>query len=507
MPSLSNNILTVTEPTISLESFDIANVEEGEAYDKQFPKMSKFVGDQYPALRINRFDFDRQDVVDFELNLDGIVPYMKATVRDSKGTFTKGQYPADGDIVMLYIRSKDETLYKPIRMDFDITEVSSDAGTSEAYSGGGGDDPGGGGASAAITMTITGVLRLPGLYAETCKTYPEANSYDFFITLADELQLGFASNENSTDDLMKRLCPFDTKFKLMSDAIDSAYKDDNSFFTAYIDPYYYLTLVNVNKQITFDEKIEDTLMSFIQDPSIDRKVSSDTPVIQSEVKLYLTNHVQKRGSNLFIDKYRLINNAATVTLNDGYRRIIQYYDDVDKEYRTFTVEPLTTENLPPDQAPLKGKLTPDGERMYNEQQKYKYVGKQGKNVHRNYYYAQMLNYKNNVELEKMYLEVELETTNLSLYRFQLIPVIIYEQGVMQTSVQEQKEQLNQDRGEEMKDKKGEKGDVKNGNMEMKVNERLTGIYTIARIFISYDEAEGRMKQKMHLFRREWPNVP
>ena len=89
MPSLSNNILTVTEPTISLESFDMANIEEGEAYDKQFAKMSKFAGDQYPALRINRFDFNKDDVVDFELNLDGIVPYMKATVRDSKGTFTK----------------------------------------------------------------------------------------------------------------------------------------------------------------------------------------------------------------------------------------------------------------------------------------------------------------------------------------------------------------------------------------------------------------------------------
>jgi hypothetical protein len=505
MPSLSNNILTVTEPTISLESFDMANIEEGQEYDKQYDRMSKFAGDQYPAIRINRFDFNKEDVVDFELNLDGIVPYMKATVRDSKGTFTKGQYPSDGDVVMLYIKSKDETLYKPIRMDFDITEVSSDAGNSEAYSGGGGDEKGGG--SDPVSINITGVLRLPGLYAETCKTYPEANSYDFFITLADELQLGFASNEDRTDDLMKRLCPFDTKFKLLGDALDSAYKDDNSFFKAYIDPYYYLTLVNVNKQVTFDEKLEDTLSSLIQDPSISKHIENDTSVTQNEVKLYLTNQYAKRGSNLYIEKYKLINNAATITLNDGYRRIIQYYDDVDKEYRTFTVEPLTTENLPPDQAPLKGKLTAEGERIYNEQQKYKYVGKQGKNVHRNYYYAQMLNYKNNVELEKMYLEVELETTNLSLYRYQLLPVIIYEQSPVNSAVQEQKEVLNQERGEEMKDKKGDEGDLKNGNLNLKVNERLTGIYTIARIFITYDEVEGRMRQKMHLFRREWPNTP
>jgi hypothetical protein len=500
MAAISNNILTVTEPTIQLEPFEIGNSETADKPNTNNDRTSKFSGDQFPAIRINKVDFNREDIISFTLDLDSIVPKFNIVVRDGKGVLTKSRYPSDGDVVNVLIRSKDEEVYKPIRMDFDIIEISTTPlSTPESYSGGSENE-------GTVEVAITGVTRLPGLYAETCKSYPEDSSYNYFIDVAQELEIGFASNEDSTDDAMKRLCPFDTKFKLMSDSASSAYKDDNSFFTLYIDPYYYLNLVNVNKQITFDENLEDTLNSMIQDASTSKTVD-DGGNNAIDDKLYLTNSNTKRGSATYVTKYRLVNNAANVTLSDGYRRIIQYYDDVDREYRSFTVEPLTTENLPADQAPLKGKLTAQGDKMYKIQQKYKYVGKQGKNVHTNYYYAQMLNYKNMLELEKMYLEIELETANMALYRYQIIPVIVYEQNAEKAEQQEQKEIKAQDEGTEMKNKKGIEGDLNNGLQKQKVDEKLTGIYTIGRINYTYDEQEGRIRQKLSLFRREWPNTP
>ena len=188
--------------------------------------------------------------------------------------------------------------------------------------------------------------------------------------------------------------------------------------------------------------------------------------------------------------------------------VIQYYDDVDKEYRSFIVEPLTTDSLPPDQAPLKGKYDEEGKKMYKEQQKFLYVGKQGKNVHDSYYYAHILNDKNKKELEKMYLEVELETANMALYRYQIIPIVMFEQSTQMAEIQEQKEIKAEQAGGAMKDKQGEKGDVsKAGPFKKKIDEKLTGIYTIARINYTYNEEEGRIKQKIALYRREWPNVP
>jgi len=500
MGAIKNNILTVTEPTIKLEKFEIINIEEGQANDKNNDKLSKFSGDQFPAIRINKHDFNREDILSFSLDFESMLPTLSIKVKDSKGTFTKGQYPQDGDVVMLYIKSKDEKVFKPIRMDFDITEISTSPITSAESMSAASESEG------PVEIAIEGVVRLPGLFAEISKSYPKDTSYNYFIDVAEELQAGFASNDDSTADEMVRICPYDTRYKLLKDYSDSVYKDDDSFFTLYLDAYYYFNLVNINKQINFSKDLEDTLSSFIQDASASRTVEDGATTYDD--KLYLTNSKAKQGTSFYMSKYRIVNNAANVTLGDGYRRIMQYYDDVDKTYRTFTVEPLTTKELPPDQAPLKGKYDKEGAKMYKEQQKYKYVGKQGKNVHDNYYYAQMLNYKNKLELEKMYLEVELETANLSLYRFQVIPVIVIEQSAMQAEIQEQKEVNANNAGTAMKEKKGEIGDLQTaGPQKQKVDEKLTGVYTIARINYTYNEEEGRIKQKISLYRREWPNVP
>jgi hypothetical protein len=50
MGAIANNILTVTEPTIKLEKFEIIDIESGAEDDKSSDKMSKFTGDQFPAI-------------------------------------------------------------------------------------------------------------------------------------------------------------------------------------------------------------------------------------------------------------------------------------------------------------------------------------------------------------------------------------------------------------------------------------------------------------------------
>ena len=137
MGAIANNILTITEPVIKLEKFEIGNTETGDGPNRNNDRMSKFAGEQFPAIRINKFDFNREDVLSFTLNLDDMLPTMTAVVKDTKGQFTKSQYPEDGDVVMIYIRSKDESVFKPIRMDFDITEITTTPfSTPEASSGG-----------------------------------------------------------------------------------------------------------------------------------------------------------------------------------------------------------------------------------------------------------------------------------------------------------------------------------------------------------------------------------
>ena len=517
MGAISNNILTVTEPTIVLDAFDIIDMQSGNAGSesntneptnadriKKNDNMSKFAGGTYPAVRINGYDFDKADIALFEMSLNGFLPTANIVVNDNRGLFSAGQYPKDGDVLSIYIRSSDEEIYKPIRMDFDILNVDAppiDA-ASQASPGDRNTNPN----ITPIRYTFECRIKIPGLYKDVCKAYTSGTLFTHLEEISTELKIGFASNVDDTADEMTRVCAYDNRLKFIKEQILSAYKSDNHFFVGSIDPYYYLNLVDLNNQLKYDEELEDTLTSMTIDLTEDANYGSEQN--QGEAKLYLTNvskgHV---GTDKYILAYSLQNSAAEVTQQNGYKRIMKYYDVGSKEYLTFDIEPLTSESLPQGMSPLKGKYD---EERYTDEIKYKYVGKQSTNVHDNYLFAQVHNYQNISELEKLYLTVELEKANMTLYKFQKIPIIIYDNSLMKTEARTQKEKKTEDLT-------GSSGDVDGSSIKSekadsitdqygaaKLDKYLTGIYVIVGIDYEYRQGYKAIKQKLKLYRREWP---
>lgn len=510
MGAVTKNILTVTEPTIELDTFDIPDVEAGDgSRDKNHDHLSKYTGDTYPAIRINEYDFGKQDIEYFKLSIRGFLPTLTVTIRDTRGVFSLSHYPKDGDVLSLYIRSKDEEVFKPIRSDFDIINVDGPPvgnQTNRSYSM---STEEGGLKSAGAKFTFECIMKVPNLLGETCQGFDEDTSFNHLEKMAEELKLGFASNVTDTSDKMVRFCPFDTRIKFIKDHTETAYKDDNSFFTSYIDPYYYLNFVDVNQQLQYDDNVEDSLATIVEDLTVDKGAKDAEPAF--ETKLYLTNldkgHVQ---TSKYVAGYNIVNNASEVSLKNGYKRIIQYYDDDDKEYRTFDIEALTGENLPKDLNPLKNRNDKEGEDRYKNQVKYKYVGKQSSgekdgNTHLNYLYSIINNYQNLQELNKMYIDVDLPTANMTLYRFQKVPLIIYETDAHKTTVMKQREDNNKEAGGETRENEGT-GDAENtGFNSPKVNTFLTGVYVITGIDYIYSQSNQGIKQRVSLYRREWPN--
>jgi hypothetical protein len=518
MGAISNNILTITEPTIVLEAFDIIDVQSGNAGSesstneptnadrtKKQDNMSKLAGGAYPSVRVNGYDFNKDHIVHFEMDLNSFLPTATIVINDSRGLFSAGQYPKDGDALMLYIRSSDEEIYKPIRMDFDILSVEAPPVDAESQS-----SPGDRSTNPNVSpmrYTFECRIKIPGLYKDICKSYSSGTLFTHLEEISSELKIGFASNVDDTSDEMTRVCAYDNRFKFIKEQILSAYKSDNHFFVGCIDPYYYLNLVDLNNQLKYDEELEDTLTAMTIDLTGDANYGSEQN--QGETKLYLTNvskgHV---GTDKYILAYSLQNNAAQVTQDNGYKRIMKYYDAATREYLTFDVEPLTSESLPQGMAPLKGKLDED---RYQDEVKYKYVGKQSANVHENYLFAQIHNYQNVTELEKLYLTVELEKANMTLYKFQRIPIIIYDNSTMKNESKKQKEKKTEDLS-------GSTGDVDGSSIKSEkadnitdqygapqLDKYLTGIYVIAGIEYEYKKGYKGIKQKLKLYRREWPN--
>ena len=220
--ALENKILSITNPTIVLD--EIAILDRESSKDTKFKslleKPSRKIGDMIPEVVINGYNFNADEFVSIIIDETGFIPTVQLSIVLSNGIFTSNSFPTDGDVVSVYIRSKIKT-YKPIRCDFEITGVNSSLSTDNS-----GD---------IISYTINGMLRVPYLTSEHCKAFKSKNTFDTLLDVSNELKLGFASNETTTNDVMTYICGFDTYGDFIRDTTLSAYKDEESFFGSFID--------------------------------------------------------------------------------------------------------------------------------------------------------------------------------------------------------------------------------------------------------------------------------
>jgi hypothetical protein len=141
--------------------------------------------------------------------------------------------------------------------------------------------------------------------------------------------------------------------------------------------------------------------------------------------ILLTNDIAFSESNLFFDKYTVINKSTSISLDRGYKTLIKYYNQVSKEYLFFKVDSITDSTNT--KVILKGK--PKDNQFRKENLEYVYKGKLDiDNSHINYLYADIQNDRNITDLEKIGLELEMKTPNYNLYRYQKVGVAISNQA-------------------------------------------------------------------------------
>jgi hypothetical protein len=498
--SVSSNILTVIEPRLVLDEVQIKNFSEDEgAGPSQIP--SKRVGDLRPMVTINGYSITNADLLNFELELTGDLPRLYVVFQDSLNLFTIDNYPKDGALINVRIASKNATTYKSIRMDFDILDVYS--------------DPVFGDMSIPI-YRINGICSIPGLFSEDCKSFGEGTSLDHLEAMATDLKIGLATNITAPKDLMKRILPYSSRIDFIKDTVDSSYIGEESFQTFHIDQYYYLNFVDVNAQFNIKADFEDAYTTFLQDVSTDIKNSGVDEMLG---KLMLTNNLNLKGMSNHIETYTLLNNAAKIVARQGYSRSVQYYDegDQEKKLREFKIESMTSKDMKPIESPLKGRYGSSGKAVYELERKHKFLGRQfysddakSKNNHLNYNYGIVQNIINMAELEKLQLVVELGTNDNAFYRFQKVPVIIYEHSAQKKGMVDLKEERLKEVGMPEGHFDGAKQEPALNSIEggestgiPKINELLSGNYLVGSIIYRYTKEEG-MKQRLHLLRREWP---
>jgi hypothetical protein len=474
--SLSRKILSITKPSILLDEIAIIDRESpGKPLPGISNKESRTTGDIIPAVMINGYTFDGDELSSIIIDETGFLPTVQLVITTYNGIFLSTSYPKDGDLISVYIRSKIKEL-KPIRCDFEITGVSSPF----SY-----DNTG-----EYITFTFNGFLRVPFLFTEHCKAFKDKNSFDALLAVSKELKVGFASNETVTTDKMTWLCGFNTYDEFIKETTMSAYKDEDSFYGSFIDKYYYLNFVNINNQ--FSEKIDiDNAFELLNATGKDYlKDSAPKEVSKDDYKLILSNMDSLKGTTMFIEKYTLLNKVGQVNQENGYRRYVQFWDQnfktqsLKEKYQSFFVEPTITKNVK-NKILLRGR---PGEDIVDKHNKYKWLGTQhsGKdgNVHDNFLFAKVLNWQNREELEKLVLKVQTSHVNLNIYRGMTIPIVI-------VNTADSRKNASADAEEPIVDQ------------AFTVDRFLSGSYMVIGIKYKFDISVGLHKSELYLAKREW----
>lgn len=487
MSSIERNILTVIEPTIVLDELAIPDVESGTENSEGVSikeKPSKFTN-VIPILRINQYDVQGDRLEMFMLDCTGLYPTCRFSFFDNDGLFTARHFPTDGGIVQLYIRSGgEETTFKPIRIDFTIENII---------------PLGGGGSTDSVSsILVEGRMNIPNLFTEKVE-FQIGNSWDALLNIAEGLKLGYASNINNTDDSQTWTNPYDTSMKFIEDIVANSYINDDSFFTAYIDPYYYLTLVEVNRLFGQEDDLESSLMYAQNASDTIGAVGADS---EYEFPNMLSNIIQMQGTSKYISTYQQINKSGQISKNNGYKRFTQFWDLNAKEFVSEFVDPIVS-NTPGMVPATKGRLiNGEVEGPRNEQVKYKYMGTQGDNVHPNFMYSAILNYQNLAEINKFGMVIELDMINPSICKYSRMYCQILEfspaaKSVLLASTIDENVPDGAQRRTPTEDNVGNDSSSESGI----INEYLTGFYVITGIeyFLT---RPGGLRQRLHLRRRE-----
>ena len=413
------------------------------------------------------------------------------SIFDSVGTFTSVTFPKKNPLLTVYI-AKSHLKLNELCQTFLITDIQ----------------------SIPMGPSITrydfyGELYIPKLNGNFVKSYPNMTSQEALQKIARELEIGYASNEETFDDKMTWINPnlnYKAFIKMIS---DHAFKNKDTFFECFIDRYYTLCLVNVENQFKPFDSDKDIPMGYSAtsteylDLSL-AKDAADSLSIDEQVPIILTNGSNLgAGSDFTIVEYSMVSENGSILQRSGFRKRLQMYQHGEEDaLKNWFVEPLSTVSLDAEQVhqtPDLTDYTDDGNEIV------KWMGTDYGNAHISYKYAKLVNHHNREETEKNLLRVKLDGINHNISRGARLAVDIYGDRLKKSSDDSVKDELTVQDSQQDREKTGR--DTASAQVK---DEYLSGAYYVKSISYHYNasaESRQRFSTVMILSRRSWLPEP
>lgn len=456
-----HDTIVIFDPTISLEEIKIFN--RGDSDGSEITEQK--AGALSPIVKINDMLFQDTDIQNFHLSYTRIIPELVVWLQDSSGFFTSQKtIPKDGDIVSVYMKSEIKDI-KPIRQDFRILDVNRMSGDINGDNG---------------VYAISAILHVD---INTPKDeYYEDNSNKVLQSLARNLKLGFATNDLSPDDMMVWIRPLKNSLWFIEHVIEKSYKDDDTFYYCFIDQWYYMNFIEVNKKAKAKELDTGSIAYLSNTDYANDDPSQTDKLIKSE--LFLSNSPVVQSTSMHISEFKPFNDTGKFWATNGYTKELLYYRKDEKLDTQYTMETLT--GTPEDgEKVLRGRDDED----HTTVKKYVDCGIQmNSNVHKNYFHAGIQNKFNYDNTKKMGLKITTSFPNLNIHRYDTVPIFIFNTtNIIKADIEQQENITN-------------KASDSNTNNLDKV---LSGFYLIVDVIHVFSALSGKYCTEYTAVKREW----
>jgi hypothetical protein len=477
---------------------------------------SKFMGAGAPLIAIDGDVLDVGSVSLMKLTVGGsFLPNLSFTFNDNDQKYKGSRVLGDSTVVSLFLRGPgDDKFYKPVRIDFNVTsfqEIGADT----------------------TTYKVSGNMRIPSLYRDTCTSLKDT-SFNALLKISNSYGLGFASNVESTTDDMVWINPTDYPIDFIESISKSAYLDEESFFTVFVDQFYNMNFVEVNRLFNHDGTVSVAknygTVDFSANPTGYPKTGNEGV---NYPQIY-GNYEGFQGSGKYVREYSPFNRANQITNNTGYRKFNQYYDMIEKKFISEYAEALS--NTGNDATVLlKGRYVPDKtnpESFVREYEKgdastpidkvlnfkMKYLGKQCDNMHKNFFYSNVFNSQNLKEIDKFGIEILLDQLDQTITMYDRIFVTIFSYGTPAASATLNNEVLNKVMNPGLAGQLAQSTELKkiidsfqnpqDGNSSAVLSDTYTGVYVVTGIKYEYDlRKDQSIKTRVTLSRRDYSPAP
>jgi len=441
--------LTEIRPTIVLDELSLPSAKQS-SFDPAHNAEDE-LSVEIPLIKINGYIFNREEIYGMTIDCTEFLPKITLTVVFEDQLFLAKHMVTDGDIISVSIRNVSNVI-KMLRNDYVITGVYVMENMTERKN--------------PVVMTLYGELFIPGLKSHVNDFSFEGTSMEALKDFAKRYGLGFATNEDNTNDKQIWLKANIAGDIYVNNIIRRAWKDEESFFDGWIDIYYNLNFVNVNKQlISSEEELDITALS----SNIDKNwnfgtlVSPDNTTIA--IKLF-SNFTQLRNSAFYIRTWKPINRASSITFQVGTSMVCEMFEhnkniyenpktEDNKNYWAIKKEPTYDKSKLNSMMILRGRNKFDPSinktdlKLANNSylalyEKMPWMGIQytisnpddnnlnwDGNHHANYQLARVQNLINNKELDKLNVHIDVDGHNLTVIRGDKVPVLLLKKDVFE----------------------------------------------------------------------------